>query len=44
MNNFQDCVKASVFVIEVIQNDWTLEEMKKHFNDLEEIKNEQDNG
>lgn len=43
MNNFQDCVKASVFVIEVIQNDWTLEEMKKHFNDLEEIKNAQDN-
>jgi len=42
MNNFQDGVEASAFVIEVIHNDWTLEEMKKHFNDLEEITNAQD--
>ena len=43
MKNFEDGVEASVFILEVIYNDWTLEEMKKHFNDLEEIKDDQNN-
>ena len=44
MNNFTDGIDAAVFILEVIHNDWTLEEMKTHFNDLEEERNEQDNG
>ena len=43
MENFKDGVDAAVFILEVIYNDWTLEEMKMHFNDLEEERNEQDN-
>ena len=43
MDNFKDGVDAAVFILEVIYNDWTLEEMKMHFNDLEEERNEQDN-
>lgn len=39
MDYFEDGLDAAVFILEVIHEDWTLEEMKTHFDDLEEIKN-----
>ena len=40
MDHFEDGLDAAVFVLEVISNDWTIDGMKEHFNDLEEAKNE----
>jgi hypothetical protein len=39
MDYFEDGLDAAAFILEVIHEDWTLEEMKTHFDDLEEIKN-----